>query len=141
MRIRRSGRGSHSIAVDERSSAAPEFSLPLDATEHPDLHRLRFPYPYRAALAISSDCDGMRLETFERIHSFFNTESETPLGTGVGLDIADSLWVYAPRTGRNALGARLLSLKNGLDASADEALAPALAHYVHCGWIDTLHSL
>src|SRR5262245_58556586 len=54
----------------------------------------RFPYPYKALLAISSDVDAMSPWEFTRIHRFLNTR--TPripyYGDGVGLDIGDSFF-------------------------------------------------
>ena len=54
----------------------------------------RFPYPYKALLAISSDVDAMSPWEFTRIHRFLN--SRTPripyYGDGVGLDIGDSFF-------------------------------------------------
>lgn len=91
--------------------------------------------------AISNDCDGMSLAWFELLHRFMNTGEETELGRGLGLDISDSIWVFAPTAPGQRLRNRVLSLKAGLTPEAGEDMAPILAHYVRCGWIDTLHSL
>lgn len=54
----------------------------------------RFPYPYKALLAISSDVDAMSPWEFTRIHRFLNTRTPRILyyGDGVGLDIGDSFF-------------------------------------------------
>lgn len=49
----------------------------------------RYPLPYRAMLAICSDIDQARIDTFREIHRFLNTEADTYLGKGLGLDIAE----------------------------------------------------
>src|SRR3954452_3866685 len=107
-----------------------------------DVTLLRHPYPYRSMLAISSDCDGTTLALFEDLHRFLNTEEETPFGPGLGLDIADSMWVFARAPAEGAtLADQALSAKAGLVVDAPEDMAPILAHYVEAGWIDTLHSI
>jgi hypothetical protein len=54
----------------------------------------RFPYPYKALLAISSDTDATSPWEFIGIHRFLNTL--TPAipyyGDGVGLDMGDSFF-------------------------------------------------
>jgi hypothetical protein len=59
----------------------------------------RFPYPYKAILAISSDADATSPWEFTRIHRFLNTW--TPripyYGDGVGLDIGDSFFLKTYR--------------------------------------------
>jgi hypothetical protein len=95
----------------------------------------RFPYPFRAMLAISGNAERMTLERFRLVHGFLNTRAETPVGPGVGLDIADSMWVF----GR---AAPELALRYGLQAGGDQDApgAKELAHYARSGWIDTLGS-
>jgi hypothetical protein len=132
--------------IDRRSASRPTAET-LDT----GLYRLRYPYPYRAALAIASDCDGMNLGRFELLHRFLNTTSETEYGPGVGLDVSDSMWAYASEdyagwangsaAGSADLAGWPLSLKNGGGIDADETLAPILARYAQCGWIDTIHSI
>lgn len=94
----------------------------------------KFPYPYRAMLAISSDCDRSSLESFRVVHRFINTRSGTPMGPGLGLDVADSLWVFKQRASE-------LGLRGGNgDLAAGSAEADELTHYARAGWIDTLHT-
>jgi hypothetical protein len=53
----------------------------------------RFPFPYRAALAICSDLDETpSLETYLEQLRFLNTTSETAIGSGVGLEVGNSLY-------------------------------------------------
>lgn len=61
-------------------------------------HIRDYPLPFSAMLSIVNDIDATRLSTFKEIHEFLNTESETRYGVGLGLDIADSFWMYGPQT-------------------------------------------
>src|SRR3954451_9505413 len=71
--------------------------LPVHRCLDYGVHVLGTPFPYRGMLAISSDCDGMTVGTFESLHRFLNTREETPWGEGLGLDISDSMWAYVGR--------------------------------------------
>ena len=75
-----------------------ETSLLPDETVQPSSVKLRpYPYPFRAGLAISSDIDGTRtLERFLAIQRFLNTSEHTCVGPGIGLEIANSFFPYAP---------------------------------------------
>lgn len=98
-----------------------------------------FPYPFRAMLAINSDIDRMSPWRFRELHRFLNTNEETPLGPGLGLDIADSLWFYRRRLGRLDPISVELSYFHGHDSSIVSPYAEELLHYIRCGWIDTIH--
>jgi len=54
---------------------------------------LDIPDPYRAMVAISTDIDGVPIDRFIEQHRFMNTREQTPLGRGLGLDIATSFWL------------------------------------------------
>ena len=57
----------------------------------------RFPYPFRAALAICSDIDGTRTrERLLAIQEFLNTSRDTSMGPGLGLEIGNSFFPYTP---------------------------------------------
>ncbi|MFC2071729.1 hypothetical protein ACFLUU_03295 [Chloroflexota bacterium] len=55
----------------------------------------KFPYPYKAALAISSDVDDLVFEDLLEIHRFLNTRQQTTMGPGLGLEIGDTFWMYS----------------------------------------------
>ncbi len=95
----------------------------------------KFPYPYRAMLAICSDIDRTTIVTFRNIHRFLNTRERTTLGDGVGLDIADSLWVFKLKRNTGDI-----SLLKDQESCEPEPYADELTHYARAGWIDTLHS-
>jgi hypothetical protein len=61
----------------------------------------RFPYPYRAALALSNDAEFLTPRAFWDIHRFLNTEEPTPLGPGLGLQITDSVFMYSVDAARS----------------------------------------
>lgn len=90
-------------------------------------------------LAINSDIDRTSPLRFREVHRFLNTREETPLGPGLGLDIADSLWFYRKsRVGPDPLSTELCYF-HGNDWTAVSPYAEELLHYVRCGWIDTIH--
>jgi hypothetical protein len=104
----------------------------------------KFPYPYKAMLAISSDADHETLRKFNLIHEFINTTQETPLGKGLGLDFADSFFMY---NGSNVP----LSIDYGHTPIDKEFTyfkgvtnqiygGKIIDKYIHDGWIDTIHS-
>ncbi|MCL6443266.1 MAG: hypothetical protein K6T83_07405 [Alicyclobacillus sp.] len=104
----------------------------------------KFPYPYKAMLAICSDADHQTLRKFNLIHRFLNTTETTPMGKGLGLDISDSLFMY---NGSNLLSdvdytgapiSRELTYFRGL--TQERYAGDILDAYIHAGWIDTIHT-
>lgn len=104
----------------------------------------KFPYPYRAMLAISPDADHETLRKFNLIHTFLNTTERTPMGQGLGLDIADSFFMYngsnlKAYTDKNHTPlAKMLTWYR--DTSKTPYGEPVLDPYIKHGWIDTLHT-
>lgn len=95
-------------------------------------------------LAIANDIDGTDMEQFETLHRFLNTNKKTPMGMGLGLDIADSFFMYYRDRGGEArttsdLGPRTMSYFNNDNAVASR-FGKKIRHYIDCGWIDTLHT-
>lgn len=112
----------------------PELRDGLEAgTAAVEVRPRKFPYPFQAMLAVCSDTDRTTIERFRNIHRFLNTEAETPLGRGVGLDVADSVWVFTENV-------RDMSLLSAYDRSSPTYYADELTAYAHCGWIDSLHT-
>lgn len=113
-------------------SAAPVRSGALGDGDKP----LRtFPYPYRAMLAISTDIDGTTMNVLRNTHRFLNTEHDTPWGRGLGLDIANSLWLFNDRRRRQEV-AYFADYEDHNPRECGEELL----QYVRYGWIDTLHT-
>ncbi len=60
----------------------------------------KFPYPYKAAIAICNDIDNTEtLEEFLEIQKFLNTKEITSMGEGIGLEIGNSFFFYEPPNG------------------------------------------
>jgi hypothetical protein len=88
----------------------------------------RFPYPYRALLAICSDLDETAdADVFFQQMRFLNTRETTPMGPGVGLEIGNTIYFDMP--------ANQFAYWNTTDAG--RAMARAL---IRSGHIDCLHS-
>jgi hypothetical protein len=99
-----------------------------------------FPWPYRSMLAICSDIDDETPEHFAELHRFMNTREMTSLGRGVGLDITDSVWFYAPPSDGDDPAETQLSFFSGLDWTTRSPFADRILAYIRGGWIDTLHT-
>jgi glycosyltransferase involved in cell wall biosynthesis len=103
----------------------------------------RCPWPFKGMLAICNDIDRVTATRFALLHRFLNTRDDTPLGRGLGLDVADSFWFYAPAAptaaGRNPAD-RQMAFFAGLDWRRRSADADQILEYIRGGWIDTLHS-
>ena len=94
-----------------------------------------WPWPYRAALSVCSDVDGTSPADFEAIHTFLNTDRQTPMGRGLQLNLADSCWFFQ----HPDAGDRAFAYFDGL-TDRESPHAPALRDWIREGWIDTLHS-
>jgi len=89
----------------------------------------KFPYPYKAAMAICSDIDGTTtVDEFLEIHKFLNSKEMTSMGRGVGLEIGDSFMMYAAPT-------CALSYYSGNPESAQ-----IIRKFIKAGYIDFMHS-
>lgn len=129
------------IKVPEPAKAALQEASSKD---HPVLLR-KFPYPYSAMLAISSDADYTTLEEFEEYHRFLNTKEVTPHGNGLGLDIGDSSWLYIANDTLEKVDQQghtvedSLSYFRGLNPKEHKD-SDKIVQYFKAGWIDSLHS-
>jgi SAM-dependent methyltransferase len=89
-------------------------------------------------VAICSDIDHTRIDTFRETHRFMNTLAQTSMGQGVGLDIANSLWLY--KSPSHNPTRENLSYFSGLSWDEPSPYADELLEYARSGWIDTLHT-
>jgi hypothetical protein len=110
---------------------------PLRARDDPKASAatlLKYPFPFRSALAINNDIDGTVHRTFLDWHRYVCGRGLTPYGPGLGLEVADSFWVWAD-TGEFSLyhNAPSGGRKN---KSADYEIIVELHRQ---GWIDTMH--
>jgi hypothetical protein len=106
--------------------------------------RRKFPYPYQAMLAIASDADHETLRKFNLVHQFLNTTQQTPMGPGLGLDIADTVFMYngsdlqtTTDIGNLPISAELSYFRG---TSSERYAADVIDRYIHAGWIDGLHT-
>jgi hypothetical protein len=53
-----------------------------------------FPYPFRAALAISNDADLLTPQGFRRLHRFLSTDADTEWGPGLSLQVGGSFFMF-----------------------------------------------
>lgn len=94
----------------------------------------KFPFPYRAALAISSDLDNTpSLETYLAMMDYLNGTGETPLGPGLGLEVGNSFWFF------NATRRPQLAYFAG-DGRTPTPFAEHCRQFWRSGHVDTLHT-
>jgi len=92
------------------------------------------PYPFLGAVALSNDIEFTSFALFEALMAFMNSRGPTPLGPGLGLEVASSLFFYSahPYT---------FSYFHGPAADAPPGPhAARIAEYLRAGWIDTNHA-
>lgn len=104
----------------------------------------KFPYPYDAMLAISSDADSETLRKFNLVHEFINTKSKTPIGRGLGLDFSDSFFMYNGDNLHGAVDINQEPMSDELTYFKGVTTKPygafVINQYIQNGWIDTMHS-
>ena len=89
----------------------------------------KFPYPYKAAIAICSDIDNTEtLEEFLEIQRFLNTREMTSMGEGLGLEIGNSFLSYEPPDG--AISYYL----------SGPFVRKTIINFIKSGQIDVMHS-
>lgn len=132
-------------SVNNESKTQQAFTAEMVPVTDQDVKVRKFPYPYQSMLAISSDIDLTSLAEFEDYHRFLNTKEKTPYGQGLGLDIADSAWMYVADNYSDKLdheghpAAYSMSYFQGVDPKVTKDAAKII-HYYKAGWIDSLHT-
>lgn len=92
------------------------------------LQKRRFPYPYRAMLAICSDLDETPDgETYFELHRFLNTRENTRMGPSVGLEVGNTMYFDMPA-------------RNFCYGRANENEKAQIRALIDSGHIDCLHS-
>lgn len=82
--------------VVKRSSATPSQSA-----AQPGIALRRFPYPYRAALAICNDADLLTPSDFRRLHRFLSSDEDTDWGPGLSLSLGGTFFMFRSPTSPN----------------------------------------
>jgi hypothetical protein len=111
----------------------------VERKEPPQVWLRKFPYPFKCALAFASDIDFCSVEEFDEIHRFLNTTEMTTMGPGLGLDIADSMWMYDVADDPNVGIAPSMSYWKGTKPSVVKD-AQRIREHIDKGWIDSLHT-
>jgi hypothetical protein len=99
-----------------------------------EIELLKFPYPYKAALAICSDIDGTSWENFLTIHKFLNSNQNTALGQGLSLPIGDSFWMYDKAGNANSAFSYFKDFEGGESKNSS-----VIRDLISAGIIDILH--
>jgi hypothetical protein len=93
-----------------------------------------WPYPFQAGVAISNDAEYMSFDFFEELMAFLNTENQTILGQGLGIEFTSSMFHFSANPYNFSVFA----------GAAPDAKCTKCAHrideYLREGWIDTLHA-
>ena len=88
----------------------------------------KFPYPFRAALTLCSDIDGTdTVKKFLATQNFLNTEHDTDMGPGIGLEIGNSFFPLTRNDTFSYLSSR----------PTDRAI---VRDFIKAGYIDCIHS-
>ena len=88
----------------------------------------KYPYPYRAMIAICSDLDQTPTPAvYAEVMRFLNTTESTPMGPGVGLEVGNSLYFMMPPDQFSYFG-------------SDDAAREMARTLIHSGHIDCVHS-
>lgn len=101
----------------------------------PKVRLRRYPYPYRAALALCSDLDNTEsLEVYLAIMDFVNSKRSTALGRGLGLEVGNSFWFF------NHTDIPQLTYFQDETGSQETEFAAICRDMWQSGHIDVLHS-
>ena len=96
---------------------------------------LRFPAPYRAALALSNDTDDLLdPRGWWEFLRFLNTSEDTALGKGLDMEVGDSFWFWSDHSEEQPG-----SYFKGLSEEPSE-FAPLIGVLGRAGYLDTLHT-
>ncbi len=112
----------------------PTHEIPVP-NHHATIAVRPWPYPYRAGIAVSNDCEYYSWKDFCTVHQWLNSRADTPWGPGLGLPISDSFWFYSENPER--LG---FSYFDGTNHRRKSPTAPYISELLRAGILDTLHT-
>ncbi len=92
----------------------------------------RHPYPFKASLSIADDLDNLNWQDFVEIRKFLNTNLDTSMGKGLGLEIGETFWCYS-------LHPDEVTYFEGC-SSQESSNAPVLRELIQSGFVDCFHS-
>ena len=90
---------------------------------------LKFPHPYRSAVAISNDCEFMTRQSYEELHALFSDLN------GLNLEVTSSVFLFVT----NASCHSSISYFEGITSTPSKDAA-YLCDSIRSGWIDTIHA-
>jgi len=128
-----------SLATTARPASSPAGGLSSAPVERPapggpeEIELRKFPYPYRAALALANDIDLTSWDDFVNIFGYLCSTKETPLGRGLGLPLSSSFYLFNPRGGEDEF-----AYFGSLDGR-DGPHRQQIEHLIQTGYLDTLH--
>lgn len=94
----------------------------------------KFPFPYQAALAISSDVDNTpSIKIYLDMMNYLNGAAETPFGCGLNLEVGNSFWFFNHTNSK-----QICYFEN--DSNRETPFAPYCRALINSGHIDTLHT-
>ena len=137
----------HSVGsnrINPNSSVSVALQVSAKNTSVHILGIRKFPYPYKAMLAISSDADHKTLRKFNLVHEFLNTSEMTPMGHGLGLDISDSFFMYNGSNIPTYVDVNDSPIRDEFTyfrgTSTLRYGGDMMDVYIHNGWMDTIHT-
>lgn len=95
----------------------------------------KFPYPYRAGLSISNDCEFTSIDFLDHLLCFCNTDNETVLGKGIALPLSSSLFFFSSNPGDSPY--YILDRSNNISSPPWQE---KLRRFCLSGYLDTIHS-
>ncbi|MDP4083670.1 MAG: hypothetical protein Q8934_03545 [Bacillota bacterium] len=105
----------------------------------------KFPFPYKSMLALCSDIDGTTLTEFLDYHRFLNSNAKTEYGTGLGLDVGDTFWMYVGDDDKGDFDFKNAKVKDemsywvGLNTNQLHN-NKEIIKFIRNGWIDCIHT-
>jgi hypothetical protein len=93
----------------------------------------KYPRDHRAALAINNDLDLMTWAAYRDWHDYVCGSGETQYGPGLGLEVADSFWIWSH------LGNMALFHGSVFETPVQSPEHDAVLEMIRRGYIDTLH--
>lgn len=94
----------------------------------------RYPFPFRCAVSINNDTDGMNFAAFTAFHAYVSGTGETRFGPGLGLEVGNSFWIWS-NSGQ-------LSLYHASPWEREARSSPEhdrVLELARAGWLDSLH--
>jgi hypothetical protein len=122
----------------------------------------KFPYPYQAAVTVSSDIDNSSYNRFAAVHTLFCTSEVIRPGSpswavlglsgespgydaaaggvrGLGLDLADSFWLFGDPIGMGMYRYDTQADRFNEDSSDGQSVRQAVQEWLRRGWVDAFH--